>query len=590
MTLNLLILFCVVNQFKKLIFDRNAALQFFSSLQVRLIGQNRLNNDSWLSHLPLEPLLYHFPNLMQRLQSLWSQTNSQLSSQARLIPFMSLMKGVKLQSWTLLLPKYQEFVNNFRGILWSSGFALEIYTVRNMATQAYASTIQVNELSLTLNKIGNEIIKHEEKRYNFSSFKGSNHLHGLMSLYKYLKDLYFLEFNNEYHVFKIAFENLPPLCKSIYISMNQEVLGPFPSSSSIDHIQVEHLMTKNDIIQSSDVLNLIDKYMSAEKHTTLSFLKCFKNYNKNNEKVLMEKFVYFLNVDDVDIFKEIMMNIDVLLNRRFGDDNIIKVEDHFFSVILKMGKLCSEKDFIAMLPVLSWLCPIKDRLTFLPFICKYINCTLYDSSDRWKSSRSLYYFIDLKNDIRVWHTVVELLQDEDTDVRIETTRFVNRVCYNCSSTLNPYICLRKMFEMETVRLIINSKLAFYCFWNLLSETKLRTEFDETINPFFNEQSNVYQEQSNIMKLAFEGLKYLILSNENLIYYKEVVKKCLTNLASECKFKGTFIDEDLMILDTYSSIHFLKLYYKREILILLNFKDHVNILSPIQELICLPVKF
>lgn len=526
---------------------------------------------------------------MQRLQSLWSQTSHKLSSQARLIPFMSLLKGVKLQSWTLLSSKHQEFLKSLRHDLWSIGFALEIHTVRNMAAQAYANTIQINELSSTLNTIRNEIVKYE-RGIDFSEFKGFNHLHGLMSLYKYLKDVYFMEFNQEYLVFNIAHDNLPPLCKSIYISMNQKVLGPIPSYLTIDHINVKQLMVQNNIIQSSNLLILIECYMNADKHTVISFLKCFRNCNKSNKNVLIDRFVNFLDVEDMDIYKEIMINIDAMINGSLDNDIRIEIDNNCFSAILKKCVSYSEKDFIAMLPVLSWLCPSETQKTLLPFVCKYVDCNLYDSSDRYKSSKSLYYFTNLKDDIRLWNTVIELLQDEDTDVRVEITRFVNRICYNCSSTLNPYMCLRKMFEIDTVCSIINSKLAFICFWNLLSDIKLRTELGETINPFFNEQSNVYQEQSNIMKLAYEGLKCLIHSNDNLDFYKEVVNKCINTLRSECEFKGTFIDVDLMILDMYSSIYFLKLYYKREILVLLNLKDHLYIFFPILELMYLPIKF
>lgn len=550
---------------------------------MRLIGQNRLSNHCWLSHLPLEPLLYHFPRLMHRLQFLWTQTNWKLSSQARLIPFMSLLKSVKLQSWTLLSPEHQQFLKSLRQNLWSTGFAIEIYTVRNMAAQAYANTVLTNEISMTLNQISHKIIQFN-KGINFEECKDSNHLHGLMSLYKYLKDVYFMEFNQEFHVFDIPFENLPPLCKSIYISMNHSIIGPLPSNSTIDHIQVKHLLIENEINLSTDLPALIEKYMSTDKKTIIIFLKCFQTCNKNSTDILIHKFVNFLAVDDKEIFKEIIMNIDVLVNRRFGEDIRIEVKDDFFPAILNKSKSCSEKDFIVMLPVLSWLCPTKVRSTLLPFVCKYINCDLYDSFDRLRSSKSLYYFTALKDDARVWYTVVELLQDEDTDVRVEVTRFVNRIYFNSSSILNPYMCLRKMFETKIASSIINPKIAFACFWDVLSEIKLRTEFDEAINPFFNEQSNIYQEQSHIMKLAFEGLKFLILSNENLEYYKNVVLKSLDTLRNECVFKETFIDENLMILDTYSSINYLKLYYKREILILLNLDEHLNMFVPILHLI------
>lgn len=499
------------------------------------------------------------------------------------------MKSVKLQSWTFLSPEYQQYLKSFRYDLWSTGFALEIYTVRNMAAQAYANTLHISEISFTLNKISNEIMKCD-RGINFPEFKGCNHLHGLMLLYKYLKDVYFMEFNQEFQVFNMAHEYLPPLCKSVYISMNREVFGPFPSNSTIDNINVKDLMLENFITQSTDLLSLIEYYMDTDKYTTIRFLKCFKSCNKSNKKILIDKFVHFLcSIDDNDIFKEIMMNIDVLVNRKFEDDTKIEIENNCFSEILKKCKTWPEKDFIAMLPVLSWLCPSKVHLTLLPFICKYIDCDLYDSSDRYRCSKSLYYFTDLKDDIRVWNTIVELLQDEDIDVRVEVTKFVNRVCYNCSSILNPYICLKKMFEIKTVCFIINTKLVFSCFWNLLSEIKLRAEFDETINPFFNKQSNVYQEQSNVLRLAFEGLKSLIHSNGSLDYYKEVVENSINTLKSECEFKGTFINEDLMILDTYSNVHFLKLHFKREILILLDLKNHLNMFFPILELIYLSTK-
>lgn len=555
---------------------------------MRLVGQNRLNNDSWISHLPLEPLLYHFPRLMYRLQCLWSQTNSKLSSQARLIPFMSLLKSVKLQSWTLLPLEYQDFLINLRFNLWFTGFSLEIYTVRNMAAQAYANTIQTNELSYTLNKISNTIMKSNGKT-NFIKFKSANHLHGLMSLYKYIKDLYFMELNLHYQVFEIDHENLPPLCKSMYISMNRNVLGPFPTDSAICHISVKCLMIENNINQSSNLLHLIESYMKADNHTAVSFLKCFRNCNRNNENALLEKFVQFLDVNDKEILKEVLMNIDILVNRRFGSIKV-KVEDNYFLKLINKCLLYSEKDFIAMLPVLSWLCPnVNARSTLLPFACKYIDCDLYDSFDRCNASKSLYYFTDIKDDVRVWKAVIELLQDEDTQVRVEVTRFVNNVSHNLSLKLNPYWCLMKMFEIDTICSIMNTKLAFTCFWDVLSEIKLRTEFDESVNPFFNEQSNVYQEQSNVLKLAFEGLICLLRSNENLEYYKDVIKNCLNTLKSECEFRGKFIDRNLMILDTYSRVYFLKLYYKRKILILLDFKDDLSLFLPVLDLMNLSIR-
>lgn len=527
---------------------------------------------------------------MQRLQFLWSQTNSKLSSQTHLIPFMSLLKGVKLQSWTLLPLEHREFLKKLRCSLWSIGFTLEIYTVRNMAAQAYANTIPTTELSSTLNKISNEIIKFDNEGVNSLEFKCSNHLHGLMLLYKYLKDLYFMEFNQDFDIFNIAHENLPPLCKSIYISMNRQVLGTYPSNSTFDHVRVKNLMIENDIFQSTDLSGLIEFYMNVDKHTTISFLKCFKNYNKINNKAIIIKFIHFLDVGDEDIFKEIMMNIDVLVNEKFENNSKVEMETVRFSAILIKCVSYSEKDFIAMLPVLSWLCPTEICVKLLPFIHKYINCDVYDSYDRYKSSKALFYFTDVKDDIRLWNTVIELLQDEDANVRVEVSRYVNFICYNNTSTLNPYLCLRKMFEIKTICSIINAKLAFTCFWELLLDIKLRTEFDEKINPFFNEQSNIYQEHSNIMKLAFKGLKSLIHSNENIEHYREIVKNSLNSLQNECEFKGTFINVDLMILDTYSSLHFLKLYYKREIIMLLNLKDQLDIFSPVLELIYLPTKY
>lgn len=523
---------------------------------------------------------------MQRLQLLWSQTSSKLSSQARLIPLVSLLKGVKLQSWTLLSPEHQQFLIILQSNLWSTGFNLEIYTVRNMAAQAYANTVQINKLSYTLNLIGNEIVK----CYGVMTcpeFKGFNHLHGLMSLYKYLKNVYFMEFDREYQVFEIDHKHLPPLCKSLYISMNYEVSGPLPTKITFCHLNVKNLMIENDITKSSNLFDLVERYMSADKHTALSFLKCFKSSNKSNKNTLIYKLVNTLDVNDTDIFREIMMNIDVLLNEKHKSIKV-EVEVNYFSVILKKAMSCSEKDFVTMLPVLSWLCPSEVLSTLLPFVCKYIDCNLYDSFDRCRSSESLYYFTNLKDNVCVWNTVVELLQDEDTDVRVEVTRFVNCICYGQSSMLNPYLCLRKMFEMETICSIMNSNLAFTCFWNLLSKIEPCVELEETVNPFFNEQSNVYQEQSNIIKLAYNGLTCLIDSSKNLNYYKELVKMSSETLKTECDFKGTFLNKDLMILDLYSSIHFTKLHYKREILILLNIRDDLSLFSTVNKFNNLPI--
>jgi len=513
---------------------------------------------------------------------------------------MSLLKGVKIQSWSLLSLDHQKFVESLRCNLWSIGFSIEIYTVRNMAAQAYANTIQVNEISSTLNKISYEIIKYDGG-INFPEFKGFNYLHGLMSVYKYLKDVYYMEFNQEYEVFKIAHEHLPPLCKSIYISINREVIDPLPSNSSIEYIHVKQLMIQNYISQfdfSSNCSDFIEFYSNADKHTALSLLKCLRDCNIEHKYILSLLFLLSQllrqEVDgqeiDKDILKEILLTMEVFLYTRHED---VKYQaglyDTQFSEMLQTCSLYSEKDFIAVLPVLTWLCPEKVYSTFLPIVLKFIDCDSYDSDDRCSSSKSLYYFKYMKNDARLWFAVVELLQDEDTNVRLEATRYVNHIT-NTTYLLNPYMCLRKMFEIKIVSSIISPRVAFTCFWDQLSEIKVRTKFDETINPFFNEQSNVYQEQSNIMKLAFEGLKSLIKLNDHLDIYKEEVKKCLDTLKNECEFKHTLIDEDLMILDTCSSVHYQKLYYKREILVLLDFKDYLNMFFPILKFIDLSIKF
>lgn len=532
---------------------------------------------------------------MQRLQSLWLQTNCKLSSQARLIPFMSLLKGVKIQSWSLLSSDHQQFLESLRCNLWSVGFGIEIYTVRNMAAQAYANTIQVNEISSTLNKISYEILKYDGV-INFQKFKGFNYLHGLMSVYKYLKDIYYMEFNQAYEVFKIAHEHLPPLCKSIYVSINCEVIDPLPSNSSIECIHVKQLMIQNYISQQikSNFSDFMEFYRNADKHTALSFFKCLKDCNAGYEKNLyLLRFLanlLRLGVDDKDILKEIILNIEVLLYLRHGDIRyVVELSDTQFSEMLRKCSLCSEKDFIAMIPILTWLCPTTVYSTFLPIVLKFVDCDSYDSIDRLSSSKSLYYCKFMKNDARLWFAVVELLQDEDPNVRVEATRFVSFITDKHAYLLNPYMCLRKMFEIEIVSSIISPRVAFTCFWDQLSEIKVRTKFDGTINPFFNEQSNVYQEQSNIMKLAFEGLKSLIKLNDHLDDYKEEVKNCLDTLKNECEFKHTLINEDLMILDTCSSVHYQQLYYKREILVLLDFKDYLNMFFPILKFIDLSIK-
>jgi len=508
---------------------------------------------------------------------------------------MSLLKGVKIQSWSLLPLEHQTFLDSLRSNLWSIGFGIEIYTVRNMAAQAYANTIQINEISSTLNKISYEIIKCDGG-INFPEFKGFNYLHGLMSVYKYLKNVYYMEFNKEYEVFKIAHEHLPPLCKSIYVSINFEVIDPLPSNSSIECIHVKQLMIQNYISQqiASNFSDFKEFYRNADKPTALNFFKCLRDCNTGykNGVCLISKLTDLLRweVDDKDILKEIILNIEVLLYIRHEDIRLeLELSDTRFSEILQTCLLCSEKDFIAMLPVLTWLCPRKVYSTFLPIVLKFIDCDSYDSIDRYSTSKSLFYCKYTKNDARLWFAVIELLQDEDTNVRVEATRFISHIINKKACLLNPYMCLRKMFDIETVSSIISPRVAFTCFWDLLSEIKVRTKFDETINPFFNEQSNVYQEQPNIMKLAFEGLKSLIKLNDHLDYYKEEVKNCLDTLKNECEFKHTLIDEDLMILDTYSSVHYQQLYYKREILVLLDFKDYLTMFFPIMKFIDLSIK-
>lgn len=561
---------------------------------MRLIGQNRLNNDCWLSHLPLEPLLYHFPRLMQHLQSLWSQTNCILSSQAQLIPFMSLLKGVKIQSWSLLSLDHQQFLESLRCNLWSTGFGLEIYTVRNMAAQAYANTVQVNEISSTLNKIGYEIIKYAEGT-NCPEFKGFNHLHGLMSVYKYLKDVYYMEFNFEFTAFKIAYANLPPLCKSLYISINTEVINPLPSNSSIGCTHVKELLMQNYVTQlfETQFLRFSEFYRKVDKHTAIIFFKCLRNritQYRSNMYIVGILTDLLWEFDDEDILKEIILNIDALLYIRHESVKFtVQISDANFISLLPLFVLYSKKDSIAILPVLTWICPKKFYFKFMSVVIKYIDCDSYDSIDRFNSSKALYYCRCARNDDRVWFAVVELLQDEDPKVRVEATRFVAFITDKSACLFNPYKCLNKMFDIKIISRILSPRAAFSCFWYQLSEIKVRTKFDETINPFFNEQSNVYQEKSNIMKLAFEGLKSIIELNHDLDYYKEEVKKCLDSLKTECEFNHTFIDEDLKILDTYSSIHYQKLYYKREILVLLDLKDYLNIFLPILEFIYLPIQ-
>ncbi|XP_050424427.1 uncharacterized protein LOC126835709, partial [Adelges cooleyi] len=554
---------------------RNAALQFFSSLQVKLIGQNRLNNDSWLSHLPLEPLLYQFPQMMYRLHFLLAQTDKSLSSQSQLIPLMSLLKGVKLQSWSLLSTEHKQFVQNLRQSLSTTGFSTEIYTVRNMAAQAYVNIIQRDEQFSTLKWVGSEIKKVYQDVH--SSQLCSNQVHGFTCLYKYLNNLYFLEFNQEYDVIIIPNDSMPPLCKSIYISMNRNITSPFPCKSVIGYSQVKDLMIKNDISNSSDVINLVEHYMNSDENTTINFLQCFINSQNTDEKVLIKQFIHYLElINNNKIFKLVFLNIDNLLNKNVEDSFRIDLKNAYFIKIFEKCLSHKEKDLNVMLPVLSWLCPIEVCPTLLPYVCKHIDSDIYDSFDRFNFARSLYYFTNFKDDIRLWKAVVILLQDEDSNVRTEITRFVNRLCYNQSYTLNPYFCLTKMFQLSTVQMMMCLKSAFLCFWNSMSIIEQRKNHDETINPFFNDQSNVYQEQTHIIILAFDGLKQLIYSFNDNDYFKDTISELLNKLKYDLdNFKCVFVDNNLKILDTFCFINLLKLYYKKEIIKMLNLSDYLN---------------
>ncbi|XP_050538318.1 uncharacterized protein LOC126903844 isoform X2 [Daktulosphaira vitifoliae] len=562
---------------------RNAALQFFSSLQIKLIGQNRLNNTLWLSHLPLEPLLYQFPKIMHHLQQLWTQiTNNSLSSQSLLIPYMSLLKGVKLQSWSLLSTAHKNFILNLRHNLTKIGLTLDIYTVRNMAAQAYTTTLQKNKLLSALDMVGSKI-DHFYNINNSSILKDSNHIHGYISLYQYLKNVYSLEFRIKYEVVAISsYNDMQPLCKAIYISMNPDITGPFPHKSEIGYGQVINLMIENDIAQSNDNCKIIEKYLLFDEYISVKFLKSFLKIHSKYEESIVNKLIKYLNTKNNNIFRLIILNIDNLLKNNIKNIYKINVDKKYFNKIFEKCSSYSEKDFISMLPVLSCLCPEEKCQSLLTSVCKYINCDFFDSSDRFSCARSLYYFINLKNDVRLWKTIVVLLQDENPDIRIEATRFVNRLCYNLSSTLNPYFCLTKMFQISTVNLIMCPESAFLCFWNIMSVIERRTICNSTINPFFNEQSNFYKEQSNITTLAFEGLKQLIIFN-NVNIFKEIVLDQLKILEQDCyEFKNVFIDENLMILDKFCYINLMQLLCKKKILKLLNLSDYIKIVSSVVD--------
>lgn len=211
----------------------------------------------------------------------------------------------------------------------------------------------------------------------------------------------------------------------------------------------------------------------------------------------------------------------------------------------QLGNKCSS----IMLPV---LCACVDSNTVSVDVIRSLASKIRMSTDpsnnediRSNASKSLKFIFPVLGQMKddklcdetgydLWQSTVNLLQDEDYDVRLEASKFVSSLVVDDKTVQNPYVSLQSVFKLAVLQIFMSESKIIKCLWSKLKYDPDISHNDKelSINPFDHGCiNNIYEEETIVLEFVTNSLLKMLTDNSDV--FIELINSDLSDVQMQC---------------------------------------------------------
>lgn len=486
-----------------------------------------------------EEVFFTMPRILDHLiVTLEQATNKSGESipHSDVAPVLVILASLKLTSIIILNEFIYQKVKKCR-LLIEELLSSDLYAVRELAAKSLVNLHSPNEmLSQTANVINN-VIKYVKSK---ETLRGENHLHGCLFLLKQIHDMY----PESRDVIKSSRVNLT---ESLNVSLVSQTLlfdmNMVDVNISLDDF-LDHIENVMNVVESKRYLSIgYEQWLFAvlkvlmNNHEPCQVLeKCLKRFHRGilmtsldlllefevNEEifpVLFKCLNCYIEKRDADAMNHIMTTFTKLHNPRFK----ISFDEGFFQrydVLKELNYYHFQGVNVHFLGIVA--ANSGHRIDdVLQSTNECLDITKYNKNIRLNAALSMLNLSSVLNrsDVNmklVWTIVVDLVQDEEADIRsIGSACFVN--IFNIDEDFGPEVAMNELFNINLVVKRLSKSEFIDLLWNKLKIVSFQQNEvldEEELNPFDQGIINCYAEEVKIVKLAGDTLMDLVQRDLN----------------------------------------------------------------------------
>lgn len=501
-------------------------------------------------------------------------SNQKLSRDSDLVPLLIILANVQVSTVHLIDEDLFALLHRLRESL-KYLLSSELHFVRELASESFVSLHCESESSI-FKTIIDDVVEYVGGSRG-KNVLNENHLHGYLLVLKHAFSLYAKTPN--FHDRVLSQSAILPFTpcfgrislKSAALLYDLEII----SCANEDPLVILNHMTEilDNLADRKHVLLGYDEwsYVMLQKLfkycPKYSFLK-FASYCLNSSHSTMRSnFLKILSIKNAstDLIDLLVRSLKVNLQDFSKLDRAFIIE--LFNAFINLSTSCKVSvDQITFTELFSNLIRMDHyeyQATNLLVLClmakfpaldqlKLILREIIKLLDPWKSNRDVRFnsataLLSLLNKCYeqmdshlIWLSIIEVVQDEEMDIRLIGCECYRSVMNLRDSCLNPEIVLEELFQLDIMQTVLPVYVAISILWDTLAVKSFDIEVgDEIVNPFDQGMLNVYKESCRTTSFAGQTLVEALQSEAAVLdangvtfcvthYYDSYIEEVLQN--------------------------------------------------------------
>lgn len=319
-------------------------------------------------------------------------------------------------------------------------------------------------------------------------------------------------------------------------------------------IESEHYDLQKTIIKSlkTRIQHLAEKHLSK---------KLENEHLAESINDISEVLIDFINAGNTntEIVLPVLETL-LLIHKQTGSCNRGKkmIAQTVYNNILfecQLGNKCAS----VMLPV---LCACVDSNMVSADIMRSLTSRIRMSTDpsnnediRLNASKSLKFIFPVLGQMKdnklrdetgynLWQSTVNLLQDEDYDIRLEASKFVSSLVVDNKTVLNPYVSLQAVFKQAVLQIFMSESKIIKCLWSKLKYDPdiIYNDKELNINPFDHGCiNNIYKEENIVLEFVTNSLLKMLTDDSDVLI--ELINSDVSDIQIQCTKMIHYIQSD-----------------------------------------------